>query len=61
MQSVVLNDLEAYVDVTLTTGAAGGTWTILPFFIDSMCHLAGFVMNASAAIDTRTNFCVTPG
>lgn len=61
MQSVVLHDLEAYADITLTTGATGGTWTVPPFFIDSVCHLAGFVMNISDAIDTRTNFCVTPG
>jgi monodictyphenone polyketide synthase len=26
-----------------------------------VCHLAGFVMNVSDAVDTRANFCVTPG
>ncbi len=36
-------------------------WTVPPFFIDSVCHLAGFVMNVSDAIDTKNNFCVTPG
>ncbi|KAG6358778.1 hypothetical protein INS49_012297 [Diaporthe citri] len=61
MQSVVLHGLEAYADITLSTGAGGGTWTVPPFFIDSVCHLAGFVMNVSDTIDTRANFCVTPG
>lgn len=60
MQSVVLHGLEAYADVTLTTGG-GGVWTVPPHFIDSVAHLAGFVMNVSDAIDTRANFCVTPG
>ncbi|KAF2201576.1 ketoacyl-synt-domain-containing protein [Delitschia confertaspora ATCC 74209] len=60
MQKVVLNGLEAYADVQLTT-EKGGTWTIPPYFIDSVAHLAGFIMNVSDAIDTKTNFCVTPG
>lgn len=60
MRSVVLNELEAFADVQLTT-EKGGTWTVPPFFIDSVAHLAGFTMNVSDAIDTKTNFCVTPG
>lgn len=60
MRSVVLNELEAYADVVLST-EKGGSWTIPPFFIDSVAHLAGFVMNVSDAIDTKKNYCVTPG
>ena len=60
MQSVVLHGLEAFADVLLTT-EKGGTWTIPPYFIDSVAHLAGFTMNVSDAIDTASNFCVTPG
>lgn len=60
MQSVVLHGLEAYADVTLTT-EKGGSWTVPPYFIDSVAHLAGFVMNVSDAIDTKANYCVTPG
>jgi monodictyphenone polyketide synthase len=60
MKSVILNGLEAYAEVQLTT-EKGGTWTVPPFFIDSVAHLAGFVMNCSDAIDTKGNFCVTPG
>lgn len=60
MQSVVLHGLEAVADVTLTR-EKGGVWTVPPFFIDSVAHLAGFAMNVSDAVDTATNFCVTPG
>lgn len=61
MQSVVMHGLEAYADVTIKENHGGGTWTVPPFFIDSVCHLAGFVMNVSDAVDTKNNFCVTPG
>ncbi|RMD39347.1 hypothetical protein DV735_g5786, partial [Chaetothyriales sp. CBS 134920] len=60
MQSLVINGLEAYADVKLSTDKSG-TWTVPPFFIDSVCHLAGFIMNVSDEIDTKANFCVTPG
>lgn len=60
MQSVVLHDLEAFADVVLST-EKGGIWTVPPYFIDSVAHLAGFIMNVSDAMDTKNNFCVTPG
>ena len=60
MHSVVLSGLEAFADVVLST-EKGGAWTVPPYFIDSVAHLAGFIMNVSDAIDTKNNFCVTPG
>jgi iterative type I PKS product template protein len=60
MQSVVLHGLEAFADIKLTT-EKGGTWTIPPYFIDSVAHLAGFVMNVSDVNDVKNSFCVTPG
>ncbi|KAB8304586.1 hypothetical protein EYC80_003965 [Monilinia laxa] len=60
MQSVVLHGFEAFADITLTT-EKGGVWTIPPYFIDSVAHLAGFIMNVSDAGDIKNNFCVTPG
>jgi len=60
MQKVVLKEFEAYADVRLTT-EKGGSWTVPPYFIDSVAHLAGFIMNCTDAIDTKNNFCVTPG
>ncbi|KAK4234117.1 hypothetical protein C8A03DRAFT_38117 [Achaetomium macrosporum] len=60
MQSVVMHGLEAFADVVLPT-AGHGTWTVPPNFIDSVAHLAGFIMNTSDAVDTKNNFFVTPG
>ncbi|KAI7977446.1 hypothetical protein EIK77_007068 [Talaromyces pinophilus] len=60
MQSVVLHQLEAFADVKLTEEKSG-TWTVPPYFIDSVAHLAGFIMNVSDAIDTKKDFSVTPG
>lgn len=60
MQSVVMHDLEAFADVQLTTKESG-VWTVPPYFIDSVAHLAGFIMNCSDAMDTQKNYCVTPG
>lgn len=60
MYSVVLQGLEAFADVVLST-EKGGIWTVPPYFIDSVAHLAGFVMNVSDAMDAKNNFCVTPG
>lgn len=60
MQSVILNGFEAVSSVVLST-EKGGTWTVPPFFIDSVAHLAGFIMNVSDSVDTKKNFCVTPG
>lgn len=60
MQSVVMHELEGFADVQLTT-KEGGIWTVPPYFIDSVVHLAGFIMNCSDAMDTKNNYCVTPG
>ncbi|KAI1324432.1 putative polyketide synthase [Xylariaceae sp. FL0255] len=62
MQSVVLNGLEAYAEVTLATSDEHlGTFTVPPHFIDSVAHLAGFIMNGSDALDTASKFSITPG
>jgi len=60
MQSIVMHELEGFADVQLTTKESG-VWTVPPYFIDSVAHLAGFIMNCSDAMDTRNNYCVTPG
>ncbi|KAG6001227.1 Type I Iterative PKS [Claviceps maximensis] len=60
MQSVVMHGLEGFANVRLTDKESG-VWTVPPHFIDSVAHLAGFIMNCSDAIDTKNNYCVTPG
>ncbi|KAK1751370.1 Non-reducing polyketide synthase aptA [Echria macrotheca] len=64
MQSVVLHGLEAYADVKLTEKEEGGgaRWTVPPYFVDGVAHLAGFVMNVSDSGEVEEGgFCVTPG
>lgn len=60
MQSVVMHGLEAFADIELTKEKSG-TWTVPPYFIDSVAHLAGFIMNVSDAMNAKTHYCVTPG
>ncbi|KAF1957831.1 putative polyketide synthase [Byssothecium circinans] len=60
MQSVVMHELEGFADVQLTT-KEDGSWTVPPYFIDSVAHLAGFIMNCSDVVDTKSQYCVTPG
>ncbi|KAG5980256.1 Type I Iterative PKS [Claviceps digitariae] len=60
MQSVVMHGLEGFANVRLTDKESG-VWTVPPHFIDSVAHLAGFIMNCSDAINTKDNYCVTPG
>lgn len=61
MQAVVMNEFEAFADVTLKDVQGGGDYEVPPYFIDSVIHLAGFIMNVSDASDTANTFCVTPG
>ncbi|KAM3415775.1 hypothetical protein BST61_g9286 [Cercospora zeina] len=61
MQSVVMHRLEAFANVQLSTVEYASKGTVAHHFIDSVAHLAGFVVNCSECIDTRKEFCVTPG
>jgi len=61
MQSVVMNELEAFAEVKLTEKPDSGTYAVPPYYIDSVAHLAGFIMNCSDSIDTKNNYCVTSG
>ncbi|CAI7654954.1 unnamed protein product [Penicillium glandicola] len=60
MQSVVLDGLEAYADITLSVDLHG-TWHTPPHWIDSLFHIGGFVLNGSDASNTKDYFYVTPG
>lgn len=61
MQSVVIDGLEAFAEVQLSTKDDGAKFMVPPYFIDSVAHLAGFIMNCSDSIDTQKNYCVTSG
>ncbi len=60
MQSVTLNEHEAYADVSLDP-ERHGTWNTPPHWIDSIFHLGGFIMNGSDASNTKDFFYITPG
>ncbi|KAI4246107.1 MAG: hypothetical protein L6R40_002059 [Gallowayella cf. fulva] len=60
MESVVINDYEAFADITLVP-ERHGTWNTPPHWIDSVSHLAGLIMNGSDASNTKDYFYVTPG
>ena len=60
IQSVILDGFEAVAEVELGQKVTGN-WTIPPYFLDSVSHIAGFVMNGSDAMDTANYYCVTPG
>ncbi|KAL8721097.1 MAG: hypothetical protein Q9181_007786, partial [Wetmoreana brouardii] len=60
MQSVTLNEHEACAEISLDQDRHG-TWHTPPHWIDSIFHLAGFVMNGSDASNTQDYFYVTPG
>jgi asperthecin polyketide synthase len=60
MDNVIMLDYEAVADVTLIPDRRG-TWHTPPHWIDSVCHLAGLIMNGSDASDTHDFFYVTPG
>ena len=60
IQSVILDRFEAVANVELHREVTG-SWTIPPYFLDSVAHLAGLIMNGSDAMDTAAYYCVTPG
>ncbi|KAI1380222.1 putative polyketide synthase [Hypoxylon crocopeplum] len=60
MDSVVIHELEAVAEVTLSTDMHG-TWHTPPFWIDSVSHIGGMVMNGSDVSNTRDFFYATPG
>ncbi|KAK2596142.1 hypothetical protein QQS21_006419 [Conoideocrella luteorostrata] len=60
IDSMILHEYEAVADVTLVNDRHG-TWHTPPHWIDSVCHLAGLIMNGSDASNTQDYFYVTPG
>ena len=60
MQSVVLDQMEAYSEVTLSTEGTGN-WYYPPWHLESLVDLSGFILNGSDHMDTKNNFFVTPG
>ena len=55
MESVVIDGklCEASANIQFQTTKEDGEWTCAPYWVDSICHLAGFICNASEAFDSE--------
>ncbi|KAI0881801.1 polyketide synthase [Annulohypoxylon maeteangense] len=63
MQSVILNSktCEASAKVVFQTSPADGTFRTAPYWIDSVCHISGFIVNGTDAVDSREQVFISHG
>jgi hypothetical protein len=52
MQSVVLNQMEAFADVTLSSDDQG-QWYTPPWYMESLVALSAFVLNCTEVLDNK--------
>ena len=63
MEEVILDspELEATAHIAFQTTEADGNFVCSPYWIDSVCHLAGFIVNANDAVDSSKQVYVSHG
>ncbi|KAF2742534.1 polyketide synthase [Sporormia fimetaria CBS 119925] len=63
MEEVIIDpsNLEATSRVEFQTQDKDGNFFACPYWIDSLCHLAGFVLNGTTAVDSRQYVYVSHG
>ncbi|KAK4989349.1 polyketide synthase [Elasticomyces elasticus] len=63
MDEVILDgkNTEATAAVQFKTTAADGNFHCAPYWIDSMCHISGFIVNASDVVDSDTQVYISHG
>lgn len=63
MEEVILlsNDMEATSRVKFQTTPEDGTFVCSPYWIDSVAHISGFIVNGSDAVDSRNQVYVSHG
>lgn len=63
MEEVILDSpaLEATAHIAFQTSEADGKFVCSPYWIDSVCHLAGFIVNANDAVDSTKQVYVSHG
>ena len=63
MEEVILDSpaLEATAHVVFQTAETDGKFVCSPYWIDSVCHLAGFIVNANDAVDSGKQVYVSHG
>ncbi|OAK99816.1 ketoacyl-synt-domain-containing protein [Phaeosphaeriaceae sp. SRC1lsM3a] len=63
MEEVILDgkQTEATAQVSFQTTAADGNFLCSPYWIDSLCHLSGFIVNASDHLDSENSVYISHG
>lgn len=63
MEEVILDspELEATAHIAFQTKESDGNFVCSPYWIDSVCHLAGFIVNANDAVDSSKQVYVSHG
>ncbi|RDL30666.1 Thiolase-like protein [Venustampulla echinocandica] len=63
MEEVILHsaNMEATSRVVFQTTAADGSFFCSPYWIDSVAHISGFIVNGSDAVDSRENVYISHG
>lgn len=63
MEEVILDSAtcEATATVRFQTADTQGNYFFNPFWIDSMCHISGFIVNATDAVDSREQVYISHG
>ncbi|KAI2624897.1 polyketide synthase [Hypoxylon sp. NC1633] len=63
MESVILDSetCEATAKVVFQTSPADGTFHTAPYWIDSICHISGFLVNGTDAVDSREQVYISHG
>lgn len=63
MEEVILDSktCEATAKVRFQTNESEGTYHFSPFWIDSLCHISGFIINGTDAVDSREQVYISHG
>ena len=63
MEEVILDspELEATAHIAFQTKESDGNFVCSPYWVDSVCHLAGFIVNANDAVDSAKQVYVSHG
>ncbi|KAI1081368.1 polyketide synthase [Whalleya microplaca] len=63
MESVILDSktCEATAKVVFQTSPSDGNFHTAPYWIDSVCHISGFILNGSDAVDSREQVFISHG
>ncbi|KAI0196979.1 polyketide synthase [Astrocystis sublimbata] len=63
MESVILDSktCEATAKIVFQTSPEDGVFHTAPYWIDSVCHISGFICNATDAVDSREHVYISHG